>query len=319
MRQPRGRELHLSEMISELNIGHAYLPARAMSRGSPAVGVGMLGCDFELVKDRALPASRVQDQQDHTGRPWDCRRPRPAQPARRRREGRRVPAGGQRRAGDTKQGPLGRVHRASTDRVSRSRWNDKPDAGRKGARGAREAHRRRIEPALPRLDRGQPQVCRGRVRRQGRLHLRAQHRRRWAERPVRQFFGHAARRRSSSTSAGTAAGRSPTRFIELLNRPVTNYWARRDGKDWIWPPDAPGAQVHAHQRPRRLGRRHVPLALQAPQARPLIGTRTWGGLVGISGNPGLIDGGPSPSPPSGSTRPTAPGASRATASTRTSR
>ena len=24
---------------------------------------------------------------------------------------------------------------------------------------------------------------------------------------------------------------------------------------------------------------------------PLIGTRTWGGLVGISGNPGLIDGG----------------------------
>ena len=23
---------------------------------------------------------------------------------------------------------------------------------------------------------------------------------------------------------------------------------------------------------------------------PLIGTRTWGGLVGISGNPGLIDG-----------------------------
>ena len=25
--------------------------------------------------------------------------------------------------------------------------------------------------------------------------------------------------------------------------------------------------------------------------RPLIGMRTWGGLVGISGNPGLIDGG----------------------------
>jgi tricorn protease len=24
---------------------------------------------------------------------------------------------------------------------------------------------------------------------------------------------------------------------------------------------------------------------------PLVGTRTWGGLVGISGNPGLVDGG----------------------------
>ena len=33
-------------------------------------------------------------------------------------------------------------------------------------------------------------------------------------------------------------GQIPTRFIELLNRPVTNYWARRDGKDWPWPPDA---------------------------------------------------------------------------------
>ena len=34
----------------------------------------------------------------------------------------------------------------------------------------------------------------------------------------------------------------PDRFVELLNRPVTNFWAVRDGKDWQWPP-ASGAAV----------------------------------------------------------------------------
>ena len=33
-------------------------------------------------------------------------------------------------------------------------------------------------------------------------------------------------------------GQIPTRFIEMLNRPVTNYWATRDSVDWTWPPDA---------------------------------------------------------------------------------
>ena len=30
----------------------------------------------------------------------------------------------------------------------------------------------------------------------------------------------------------------PDRFIELLDRPIMNYWAARDGKDGRWPPDA---------------------------------------------------------------------------------
>lgn len=35
----------------------------------------------------------------------------------------------------------------------------------------------------------------------------------------------------------------------------------------------------------------MPYAFRASGLGPLIGTRTWGGLIGISANPNLIDGG----------------------------
>ncbi|MHC4768214.1 MAG: S41 family peptidase, partial [Planctomycetota bacterium] len=75
-------------------------------------------------------------------------------------------------------------------------------------------------------------------------------------------------------------------------RPVTNYWARRDAKDFKWPPDA-------HHGPKCMlingmagsGGDLFPWYFREAGLGPLIGTRTWGGLVGISGNPQLIDGG----------------------------
>lgn len=35
----------------------------------------------------------------------------------------------------------------------------------------------------------------------------------------------------------------------------------------------------------------MPYAFRYTGLGPLIGTRTWGGLIGISANPGLVDGG----------------------------
>ncbi|MEO1616353.1 MAG: S41 family peptidase, partial [Planctomycetota bacterium] len=86
-------------------------------------------------------------------------------------------------------------------------------------------------------------------------------------------------------------GQIPTRFIEMLNRPATNYWARRDGRDWRWPPDS-------HQGPKAMlingragsGGDMFPGLFRDMKLGSLIGRRTWGGLVGISGGPGLIDG-----------------------------
>jgi len=87
-------------------------------------------------------------------------------------------------------------------------------------------------------------------------------------------------------------GQIPTRFIEMLNRPVTNYWARRDGRDMTWPPDAQhGPKCMLINGLAGSGGDMFPALFRQSQLGKLIGKRTWGGLVGISGNPGLIDGG----------------------------
>ncbi len=109
---------------------------------------------------------------------------------------------------------------------------------------------------------------------------------------IRQFYGQAHKPALIIDERWNGGGQIPTRFIEMLNRPVTNYWARRDSKDWKWPPDS-------HQGPKAMlingmagsGGDMFPWLFRHNNLGPIIGTRTWGGLVGISGNPRLIDGG----------------------------
>ncbi|WP_257387206.1 S41 family peptidase [Tahibacter caeni] len=84
----------------------------------------------------------------------------------------------------------------------------------------------------------------------------------------------------------------PDRMIELLARAPLNYWKRR-GLD-----PAPTPLV-SHDGPKAMlinglsssGGDAFPYYFRKLKLGPLIGTRTWGGLIGISGNPGLADGG----------------------------
>lgn len=87
-------------------------------------------------------------------------------------------------------------------------------------------------------------------------------------------------------------GQIPDRFVELLNRPLLSYYKVREGKDWAWPP-------RGHYGPKAMlingwsgsGGDAFPDYFKKRKIGPLIGTRTWGGLIGISGSPELIDGG----------------------------
>ena len=87
-------------------------------------------------------------------------------------------------------------------------------------------------------------------------------------------------------------GQIPDRFIELLNRKPLAFWAVRDGKTWQWPPVG-------HFGPKAMlingwsgsGGDAFPDYFRKAGLGPLIGTRTWGGLIGLSGSPNLIDGG----------------------------
>ncbi|MFQ5720237.1 MAG: PDZ domain-containing protein [Acidobacteriota bacterium] len=89
-----------------------------------------------------------------------------------------------------------------------------------------------------------------------------------------------------------SGGQIPDRFIELMNRPLLNYWAVRDGKDWEWPPVAHfGPKVMLINGWSGSGGDLFPFYFREAGLGPLIGRRTWGGLIGISGAPSLIDGG----------------------------
>lgn len=89
-----------------------------------------------------------------------------------------------------------------------------------------------------------------------------------------------------------SGGQIPDRFIELLNRPPLAYWDVRYGQSWQWPPVA-------HFGPKAMlingwsgsGGDAFPDYFRKAGLGPLIGTRTWGGLIGISGAPELVDGG----------------------------
>jgi tricorn protease len=89
-----------------------------------------------------------------------------------------------------------------------------------------------------------------------------------------------------------SGGQIPDRFIEMLNREPLAYWATRDGKPWAWPPYANfGPKVMLINGWSGSGGDAFPDFFRKKGLGPLIGTRTWGGLIGISGMPSLIDGG----------------------------
>lgn len=87
-------------------------------------------------------------------------------------------------------------------------------------------------------------------------------------------------------------GQIPDRFIELLNRTPLSYWATRDGHPNTYPPNSNfGVKVMLINGWSGSGGDAFPDYFKKRQLGPLIGMRTWGGLIGISGAPGLIDGG----------------------------
>ncbi|WP_108868008.1 S41 family peptidase [Aquimarina aquimarini] len=87
-------------------------------------------------------------------------------------------------------------------------------------------------------------------------------------------------------------GQIPDRFVELLNRPLLSYYKVREGQDWAWPPKGHyGPKVMLINGWSGSGGDAFPDYFKKRKIGPLIGTRTWGGLIGISGAPELIDGG----------------------------
>ncbi len=273
----------IRELISELNVGHAYYWG-GDEESAESVSVGMLGLDFSLV-DGAYRIERVV-----SGAAWDADARNPLEKA-----GVDVSTGDflltvngvrmdvakdpwaafQGLAGTTAM--LGVADSASGD-------NSRDVLVRLAANEGALRYRAWVE-------RNRAYVAEKTGGRVGYIHVPDTGRNGQNE-LFRQFYGQTHAQALIVDERWNGGGQIPTRFIELLNRPITNYWARRHGRDWSWPYDA-------HQGPKCMlingnagsGGDAFPAYFRQAGLGKLIGRRTWGGLVGISGNPGLIDGG----------------------------
>ena len=109
---------------------------------------------------------------------------------------------------------------------------------------------------------------------------------------VRQFYGQWNKEGLIIDERFNNGGQIPDRFIELLNRKPLAYWDVRDGQNWQWPPVAHfGSMAMLINGWSGSGGDAFPDFFRKAGLGPLIGTRTWGGLIGISGAPDLVDGG----------------------------
>ncbi|MCC6444251.1 MAG: PD40 domain-containing protein [Armatimonadetes bacterium] len=275
----------ISEMISELNVGHAYYWGGDTEPAAPGVNVGMLGADFEMANG-AYRIARI-----HEGAPWDADARSPLnQPGIDIKEGdyilavNGVPVNTTR---DPWAAFQGMADRAVTLTISGKPSSDK-DARDVILRPLSSDWGLRFRAWI---EKNRAYVDKETGGRAGYIYVPDTGAGGQSE-LVRQFYGQLHKDALIIDERWNGGGQIPTRFIELLNRPVTNYWARRDGNDWIWPPDA-------HQGPKCMlinglagsGGDAFPSYFRQAGLGKLIGTRTWGGLVGMTGNPGLIDGG----------------------------
>lgn len=274
----------IREMIAEMNVGHAYYFGGDEER-APSVSVGMLGADWELENG----AYRISDIIN--GAPWDVDARSPlSQPG----------------VDISKDDYLLAVNGEPVD-PSKDPWS--------AFQGLAGATVTLTVSGKPTMDDTARQVVVEPIGNESYLRYR-----RWVEANrkyveeqtdgrvgylyvpntgthgqdelVRQFWGNRDRDALIVDERWNGGGQIPTRFIELLNRPVANYWSLREGEDLVWPPDA-------HLGPKCMlinglagsGGDYFPWWFREAGLGKLIGTRTWGGLVGIGGTPPLIDGG----------------------------
>jgi tricorn protease len=81
-------------------------------------------------------------------------------------------------------------------------------------------------------------------------------------------------------------------YIDLLRRPLIAYWATRHGEPIRTPAATiPGPKVMIADETAGSGGDLLPWMFRKFELGPIVGKRTWGGLVGILGFPVLMDGG----------------------------
>jgi tricorn protease len=115
---------------------------------------------------------------------------------------------------------------------------------------------------------------------------------------VRQFLAQFKKEGLIVDERFNSGGQLADRFIELMNRPLYNHFYVRDAENWSFPGVShTGPKVMLMNGWAGSGGDAFPYYFKKAGLGPLIGTRTWGGLVGPVYFLPLIDGGGVSCPP----------------------
>ncbi|MEP6668287.1 MAG: PDZ domain-containing protein [Chthoniobacter sp.] len=272
----------LGELLGELSCSHTYRSGGDLEE-APTRGVGYLGCDFALEQGAYRIAHIV------TAAPWDNVRSPLQQPGVDVHEGEWLLAVNGRPI-DTRQDPWAAFQGLADKAVMLTVTDSMNPVHQRnvlvqtiGSEAALrhkawvEANRRRVDAASGGKI-GYIYVKNTGVDGQSELY--------------QQFRGQVAKQGLVIDERWNSGGQIPDRFIELLGRRVTNYWGVRDGRDWQTPYIAQvGPKVMLTNGWSGSGGDCFPWLFRENKLGPIIGTRTWGGLIGMTGAPSLIDGG----------------------------
>ncbi len=108
----------------------------------------------------------------------------------------------------------------------------------------------------------------------------------------RYFFAQVGKEGAILDERFNGGGAAADYFIEVLNRPLYNYWFTRQGQPFNTPVGAIfGPKAMLINEYAGSGGDALPWYFHRAKVGTLIGKRTWGGLVGIYDYPNLMDGG----------------------------
>jgi tricorn protease len=108
----------------------------------------------------------------------------------------------------------------------------------------------------------------------------------------RYFFAQVGREGAVIDERFNGGGSAADYVIDYLRRPLQNYWMTREGQDFTTPVGAVfGPKAMIINMFAGSGGDALPWYFRDAKLGPLVGTRTWGGLVGIYDYPPLMDGG----------------------------
>jgi tricorn protease len=108
----------------------------------------------------------------------------------------------------------------------------------------------------------------------------------------RMFFPQTAKDALIVDERRNSGGQAANYVLETLARRYMSGWKDRDGLVYSTPAGAIyGPKVMLIDQDAGSGGDYLPFQFRALGLGKLIGTRTWGGLIGIAANPPLIDGG----------------------------